>query len=89
LPKQEACPDCGGELKHLCEDISEMLEIERALFKLIRQVRPKLACAGCERIVQSEAPSRPIARGVAGPGLLAHDREISTPEHGSTEAACR
>jgi transposase len=72
LPKQEACPDCGGELKHLGEDVSEMLEIERALFKVIRQVRPKLACSGCERIVQAEAPSRPIARGVAGPGLLAH-----------------
>jgi transposase len=72
LPKQEACPDCGGELKHLGEDISEMLEIEPVRFKVIRQVRPKLACAGCERIVQAEAPSRPIARGVAGPGLLAH-----------------
>src|SRR6202163_4268056 len=72
LPKQEACPDCGGELKHLGEDVSEMLEIEPLRFKVIRQVRPKLACACCERIVQAEAPSRPIARGVAGPGLLAH-----------------
>ena len=72
LPKQEACPDCGGKLKHLGEDISEMLEIEPIRFKVIRQVRPKLACACCERIVQAEAPSRPIARGVAGPGLLAH-----------------
>ena len=72
LPKQEACPDCGGKLKHLGEDVSEMLEIEPVHFKVIRQVRPKLACACCERIVQAEAPSRPIARGIAGPGLLAH-----------------
>ena len=72
LPKQEACPDCGGELKHLGEDVSEILEIEPVHFKVIRQVRPKLACACCERIVQAEAPSRPIARGIAGPGLLAH-----------------
>ncbi len=71
-PKQEACPDCGGELKHLGEDVSEMLEYVPARFKVIRQVRPKLACACCERIVQAEAPSRPIERGVAGPGLLAH-----------------
>jgi transposase len=71
-PKQEACPDCGGELKHLGEDVSEMLEIESIRFKVIRQVRPKMACGGCDRIVQAEAPSRPIARGVAGPGLLAH-----------------
>lgn len=71
-PKQTACPDCGGELKPLGEDVSEMLEYVPARFKVIRQVRPKLACAGCERIVQAEAPSRPIERGMAGPGLLAH-----------------
>ena len=33
MPKQEACPDCGGELKHLSEDVSEMLEIESIHFK--------------------------------------------------------
>jgi transposase len=72
LPKQAACPDCGGELKPLGEDVSEILEYVPERFKVIRQIRPKLACAGCERIVQAEAPSRPIQRGVAGPGLLAH-----------------
>ncbi len=71
-PKQKACPDCGGELKSLGEDISEILEYVPAHFKVIQQVRPKLACACCERIVQAEAPSRPIERGIAGPGLLAH-----------------
>ena len=49
-----------------------MLEWVPASFKVIRQVRPKLACGRCDRIVQAEAPSRPIARGMAGPGLLAH-----------------
>ena len=72
LPKQEACPDCGGKLKHLGEDISEILEYVPASLKVIQYVRPKLACAGCDRIVQAEAPSRPIDRGIAGPGLLAH-----------------
>ena len=71
-PKQKDCPDCGGELKFLGEDVSEILEYVPARFKVIRQVRPKLACACCERIVQAEAPSRPIKRGIAGPGLLAH-----------------
>ncbi len=71
-PKQKACPDCGGELKHLGEDVSEILEYVPARFKVIRQVRPKLACACCERIVQAPSPSRPIERGIAGPGLLAH-----------------
>ena len=72
LPKQESCPDCGGRLKHLGEDVSEILEHVPEHFKVIRQVRPKLACARCDKIVQAEAPSRPIARGMAGPGLLAH-----------------
>src|SRR5216684_4246279 len=71
-PKQEACPDCGGELKHLGEDVSEILEYVPERFKVIRQVRPKSACAGCARIVQAQAPSRPIERSFAGPGLLAH-----------------
>jgi len=71
-PKQEACPACGGALKHLGEDVSEMLEYVPASFKVIRQVRTKLSCSCCDRIVQEPAPSRPIDRGLAGPGLLAH-----------------
>jgi transposase len=71
LPKETACPDCGGELKALGEDVSEMLEYVPAHFQVIRQVRPKLACSRCDKIVEAEAPSRPIARGLAGPGLLA------------------
>src|SRR6202166_3468505 len=72
LPKPTACPDCGGELRHLGEDVAETLEWVPASFKVIRQVRPKLACGRCDKIVQAEAPSRPIPRGLAGPGLLAH-----------------
>jgi transposase len=72
LPKEEACPDCGGALKPLGEDVSEILERVLEHFKVIRQVRPKLACGRCDKIVQAEAPSRPIERGIAGPGLLAH-----------------
>jgi transposase len=72
LPSQEACPDCGGRLKPLGEDVSEILEYVPEHFKVIRQVRPKLACGRCDKIVQAEAPSRPITRGMAGPGLLAH-----------------
>jgi transposase len=71
-PKHTACPDCGGALKPLGEEVAEMLEWVPASFKVIRQVRPKLACGRCDKIVQAEAPSRPIARGMAGPGLLAH-----------------
>jgi len=72
LPKQDTCPDCSGSLKLLGEDVSEMLEYVPEHFKVIRRVRVKLACARCDKIVQAEAPSRPIERGIAGPGLLAH-----------------
>lgn len=71
-PAECACPDCGGALKKLGEDVSEVLEYVPQHFKVIRHVRPKLACSACDTIVQAPAASRPIANGVAGPGLLAH-----------------
>ncbi|MBB5058136.1 transposase [Granulicella aggregans] len=72
MPGHEACPDCGGRLRELGEDVAEMLEYVRASLKVLRHVRPKLSCDACDRIVQAPAPSRPIDRGLAGPGLLAH-----------------
>lgn len=71
-PEPACCPDCGGHLKSLGEDVSEVLDYIPASFKVIRHVRPKLACGRCDTIVQAPAVSRPIARGMAGPGLLAH-----------------
>ena len=79
LPREElvhenacTCPTCGGELRRLGEDVSEMIEYVPGRYKVIRHVRPKLSCAACQKIVQAAAPSRPIARGLAGPGFLAH-----------------
>ncbi|MEE4146290.1 MAG: IS66 family transposase [Halieaceae bacterium] len=66
------CPDCGGDLRRIGEDVSEMLEYIPARFRVTRHVRSKLACACCNTLVQAEAPERPICRGMAGPGLLAH-----------------
>src|SRR6266496_1043638 len=71
-PKETVCPQCQGELGKLGEDVSEMLEYVPASFVVIRHLRTKLSCTKCDCIVQAEAPSRPIARGMAGPGLLAH-----------------
>lgn len=72
LPETESCPECGSDLAYLGEDVSEQLEYVPASFRVIRHVRPKLACTGCDHIAQAPAPSRPIVRGLAGPGLLAH-----------------
>lgn len=67
-----ACPGCGGELRPIGEDVAEVLELVPARFKVIRHVRPKFSCTVCQSLVQAQAPSRPIARGMAGPALLAH-----------------
>jgi transposase len=67
-----ACPKCGGSLRPLGEDVSEVLEYVPGSFRVTRHVRPKLSCRTCESIAQAPAPSLPIYRGLAGPGLLAH-----------------
>jgi transposase len=71
-PPERHCTECGSTFVKLGEDVSEMLEYVPAHFKVIRHVRPKLACSRCERIVQAAAPSRPIERALPGPALLAH-----------------
>jgi transposase len=72
LPTEKTCPDCGGDLRKLGEDVSEILERIPPSYKVIQHVRLKMACAKCDVIVQAPAPSRPIERGLAGPALLAH-----------------
>ena len=64
------CPQCGGEFKRFGEDVSEVLEYVPAHFKVIRHIRPKLACRCCGTIHPAPAPERPIPCGMAGPGLL-------------------
>ena len=66
------CPNCGGQLRKLGEDVTEVLDYVPASFKVVRHVRPKLSCRTCETIVQLPMPSLPIERGKPGPGLLAH-----------------
>jgi transposase len=72
LPQGDCCSSCGGQLRQFGEDVSEQLEYVPESFKVIRHVRSKFACSGCDRVVEAPAPSRPIERGLAGPGLLAH-----------------
>jgi len=72
VPSESCCPDCGGKLRKLGEDVSEHLERIPETFKVIRHVRVKMSCSSCDKIVQPPAPSRPIERCLAGPALLAH-----------------
>lgn len=67
-----ACPACGGSLRPLGEDVTEVLDWVPGRFRVVRHVRPKCSCRRCEAIAQAPVPSLPIRRGRAGPGLLAH-----------------
>jgi transposase len=71
-PSPSSCPCCGGALHKLGEDVTETLEMIPRQWKVIQHVREKLSCRRCEAITQPPAPSHPIARGRAGPRLLAH-----------------
>ncbi|VWX53225.1 hypothetical protein NOVOSPHI9U_420468 [Novosphingobium sp. 9U] len=66
------CPDCGGDLRLVGEDVSEILEMRTAKLKVIEVARPKKSCRCCEKMVQAPAPSRPIPGSMAGGSLLAH-----------------
>jgi transposase len=67
-----ACPCCGGtRLRKLGEDIARTLETIPRQWKVIETVREKFTCRDCEKISQAPAPFHVIARGWAGPSLLA------------------
>jgi transposase len=70
-PAPCACPNCGGPVRKLGEDITETLECVPRQWKVVEHVREKVSCRCCEAISQPPAPSHPIARGRAGPNLLA------------------
>jgi len=71
IPAPCSCPACGGKLAKLGEDITETLEVIPRQWKVVQTVREKFTCRACETITQPPAPFHPIARGRAGPGLLA------------------
>lgn len=72
LDPGNTCPDCGGNLRLVGEDVSEILELITAKLKVIEVARPKKSCRCCEKMVQAPAPSRPIPGSMAGASLLAY-----------------
>jgi transposase len=72
VPPPSACPCCGGvNLRKIGEDITETLESTPRQWKVMQHVREKFSCRTCDKVAQPPAPSHPIARGRAGPHLLA------------------
>ncbi|TBB96238.1 IS66 family transposase [Rhizobium ruizarguesonis] len=72
LDPGSCCPECGGELRLVGEDVSEILDMIAAQMKVIEVARLKKSCRCCEKMVQVAAPSRPIPGSMAGAGLLAY-----------------
>jgi transposase len=71
-PAPTFCPCCGGsKLSKIGEDVTRTLDaVPRQLF-VTEHVREKFSCRSCEKITQPPAPFHVIARGFAGPSLLA------------------
>lgn len=79
LPRREvrheapgACPRCGGAMRQVGEDITEILDYIPGRFQVIRHVRPACSCATCEGMAQAPMPGLPIERGLPSASLLAH-----------------
>ena len=72
VPCEECCPDCGGALKHLGDDVSRNA---RTGAGALQSDSPRATEAGLRELRYDRAgagAARPIERGMAGPGLLAH-----------------
>ena len=66
------CSGCGRAKDRIGQDESRILEYVPAKLEVHVYVRPKYACRYCKDGVTSPPPPvRPIARGIAGPGLIA------------------
>jgi len=64
--------DCPGPLVQIDETVTEVLDYVPARFRVIRHVRPRMACRHCERIHQVPAVDLPLPKVMATSALHAH-----------------
>ena len=70
--EDKRCPCCGGAMHVIGEDVSEMLDVMPALYRVKVIRRPRYGCRGCESaVVQTPAPERPLTGGIATEAVLA------------------
>jgi transposase len=78
---ERLCPCCGRSRACIGEQTAEQIDLEPAKFFVLRTVKKSYACRHCdpatvpsEQRIQTAGPAqvRPIAKGLCGPGLLAH-----------------
>ncbi|MHC4215302.1 MAG: IS66 family transposase [Planctomycetota bacterium] len=78
LPEEEKVCACGCELTKIGEEVSEKLDYIPAKLQVIKHIRYKYACKGCEGVDSdggavkiAPPPVQIIPKGIATPGLLA------------------
>lgn len=70
--EEKQCACCGRAKDRIGEAETKILDYVPPKLEVHVHVRPKYACRYCKDGVSSPAPpARPIARGIAGPGLIA------------------
>ena len=70
-PASCRCGQCGGDLVHMGDHVSEKLSCKPLQFFVRRDVYPQYACRGCETITAVPVAPTVIDRGIAAPDLLA------------------
>jgi transposase len=71
--EQQVCDCCGGTLHWIGDEISEKLDYIPAKIKVIKNIRKKYGCRGCETgILTAPATADFLPKSLAAPGLLAH-----------------
>ncbi len=72
LPSEKICSCCGRTKDQIGKDETKILDYVPPKLEVHVHVRPKYACRWCkDGVVSPPPPERPIARGIAGPGLIA------------------
>jgi transposase len=73
LPESERICGCGHLLTEIGADISEQIDYVPAKVQVLRHLRVKYACSGCEQGVKSApVPEQMLPKSNASAGLLAH-----------------
>jgi transposase len=70
-PDSCTCGQCGGDLVHINDHVSEKLSCQPLTFFVRRDVYPQYACRACQTITAVPVPPTVIDRGIAAPDLLA------------------
>jgi len=71
--EERRCSCCGQLRTEIGRERSEQLEYLPARYKVLIHERVKYACKSCqEHVAIAAPPPKPVAKGLPGPGLLAH-----------------